>query len=178
RRLPVSRFARRWRRDSASGAAVRYAAACPLRRCIMSKRSLLAASGLVALGGFLGYAAASGMLNPHQRAEAAPPGDRAAPTQPADKPVCCGEGLDKVRLLATEETKAGGAGQKADAGGKKPNIVFIMGDDVGMWNIGAYHRGMCSGKPPTLDKLASQGMLFPDYSAEASCTAGRASFIT
>ena len=60
----------------------------------------------------------------------------------------------------------------------KPNIVFIMGDDIGMWNIGAYHRGMMAGKTPNLDKLAKEGMLFTDYYAEASCTAGRANFIT
>ena len=53
-----------------------------------------------------------------------------------------------------------------------------MGDDIGWFNIGAYHRGMMSGKTPNLDKLASQGMLFTDYYAEASCTAGRAAFIT
>lgn len=61
---------------------------------------------------------------------------------------------------------------------KKPNILVIMGDDVGWFNIGAYHRGMMSGKTPNLDKLASQGMIFTDYYAEASCTAGRANFIT
>ena len=61
---------------------------------------------------------------------------------------------------------------------KKPNIVFIMGDDIGMWNIGAYHRGMMAGRTPHLDKLAKEGMLFTDYYAEASCTAGRANFIT
>jgi arylsulfatase len=61
---------------------------------------------------------------------------------------------------------------------KKPNILVIMGDDVGWLNIGAYHRGMMSGKTPNLDKLASQGMMFTDYYAEASCTAGRANFIT
>src|SRR5437762_6219477 len=61
---------------------------------------------------------------------------------------------------------------------KKPNIVFIMGDDVGWFNIGAYHRGMMAGKTPNLDRLASEGMLFTDYYAEASCTAGRANFIT
>ena len=60
----------------------------------------------------------------------------------------------------------------------KPNILVIMGDDVGWFNIGAYHRGIMSGKTPNLDKLASQGMLFTDYYAEASCTAGRANFIT
>ena len=64
------------------------------------------------------------------------------------------------------------------AAGQRPNIVVIMGDDIGMWNIGAYHRGMMAGRTPNLDKLAAEGMLFTDYYAEASCTAGRANFIT
>ena len=66
----------------------------------------------------------------------------------------------------------------AQAADTKPNIVFIMGDDIGMWNIGAYHRGMMAGRTPNLDKLAAEGMRFTDYYAEASCTAGRAAFIT
>ncbi len=61
---------------------------------------------------------------------------------------------------------------------KKPNILVIMGDDVGWFNIGAYHRGMMAGKTPNLDKLAAEGMMFTSYYAEASCTAGRANFIT
>ena len=64
------------------------------------------------------------------------------------------------------------------AAADKPNIVVIMGDDIGMWNIGAYHRGLMAGRTPNLDKLAKEGMLFTDYYAEASCTAGRANFIT
>ena len=72
-----------------------------------------------------------------------------------------------------------GAGEViARGGGKQPNILVIMGDDVGWFNIGAYHRGIMSGKTPNLDKLAAQGMMFTDYYAEASCTAGRANFIT
>src|SRR6202165_92781 len=70
------------------------------------------------------------------------------------------------------------AAHAAWAADKKPNIVIIMGDDIGMWNIGAYHRGMMAGRTPNLDKLAKEGMLFTDYYAEASCTAGRANFIT
>ena len=66
----------------------------------------------------------------------------------------------------------------AAAADKQPNIVVIMGDDIGMWNIGAYHRGMMAGRTPNLDAIAKQGMLFTDYYAEASCTAGRAKFIT
>ncbi len=61
---------------------------------------------------------------------------------------------------------------------KPPNILVIMGDDVGWFNIGAYHQGIMSGKTPNLDRLASQGLRFTDYYAEASCTAGRANFIT
>jgi arylsulfatase len=61
---------------------------------------------------------------------------------------------------------------------KKPNILVIMGDDISWFNIGAYHQGIMSGKTPNLDKLAAQGMRFTDYYAEASCTAGRANFIT
>ncbi len=67
---------------------------------------------------------------------------------------------------------------QAQTGDRKPNILVIMGDDVGWFNIGAYHQGIMSGKTPNLDKLAAEGMLFTDYYAEASCTAGRANFIT
>jgi arylsulfatase len=74
---------------------------------------------------------------------------------------------------------AGGLIASANAqAAKKPNILVIMGDDVGWFNIGAYHQGMMSGKTPNLDRLAAEGMRFTDYYAEASCTAGRANFIT
>ena len=61
---------------------------------------------------------------------------------------------------------------------QRPNIVFIMGDDIGWANIGVYNQGIMAGRTPNLDQLASQGMRFTDYYAEASCTAGRANFIT
>ncbi|WP_246034125.1 arylsulfatase [Thalassotalea mangrovi] len=60
----------------------------------------------------------------------------------------------------------------------KPNILVIWGDDVGMWNISAYHRGMMGGSTPNIDKIANEGMIFMDHYAQASCTAGRAAFIT
>ncbi len=66
----------------------------------------------------------------------------------------------------------------AQAQQKQPNIVVIMGDDIGWFNIGAYHQGIMAGRTPNLDRLASEGMRFTDYYAEASCTAGRANFIT
>ena len=83
-----------------------------------------------------------------------------------------------VALVLAVGLSAVGLADPAVAQEKKPNILVIMGDDVGWLNIGAYHRGMMSGKTPNLDKLASQGMMFTDYYAEASCTAGRANFIT
>jgi arylsulfatase A-like enzyme len=70
-----------------------------------------------------------------------------------------------------------GAAPPAFAQEKKPNILVIMGDDIGISNIGVYSHGMMAGKTPNLDKLAKEGMLFTDYYAEASCTAGRANFI-
>src|SRR5499433_18481 len=60
----------------------------------------------------------------------------------------------------------------------KPNIVFIMGDDVGWFNVGAYHQCIMAGRTPNLDRMAAEGMRFTDYYAEASCTAGRANFVT
>jgi arylsulfatase A-like enzyme len=61
---------------------------------------------------------------------------------------------------------------------QQPNIIFIMGDDIGWNNIGVYNQGIMSGRTPNLDRLANEGMRFTDYYAEASCTAGRANFIT
>ncbi len=61
---------------------------------------------------------------------------------------------------------------------QKPNIIVIMGDDIGWENVGAYHQGLMYNTTPNLDRLASEGMRFTDYYAEPSCTAGRANFIT
>jgi arylsulfatase A-like enzyme len=61
--------------------------------------------------------------------------------------------------------------------GSKPNILVIMSDDVGIWNISAYHRGMMGGRTPNIDRIAKEGALFTDYYAQQSCTAGRAAFI-
>ncbi len=60
----------------------------------------------------------------------------------------------------------------------RPNILVIWGDDVGMWNVSAYHRGMMGGSTPNIDRIARDGMIFMDHYAHASCTAGRAAFIT
>ncbi len=66
----------------------------------------------------------------------------------------------------------------AGASSKKPNIIVIFADDVGVWNVSAYHRGMMGGRTPNIDRIAKEGALFTDYYAQQSCTAGRAAFIT
>jgi len=60
----------------------------------------------------------------------------------------------------------------------KPNILVIMSDDVGITNISAYSRGLVGYQTPNIDRIANEGMLFTDYYAEQSCTAGRSAFIT
>ena len=59
----------------------------------------------------------------------------------------------------------------------KPNIVVIWGDDVGQSNISAYTKGVMGYRTPNIDSIARDGMIFTDYYAEQSCTAGRAAFI-
>jgi len=61
---------------------------------------------------------------------------------------------------------------------EQPNIIIVMPDDVGWYNIGAYHDGIMAGITPNIDKIAENGMRFTDYYADPSCTAGRASLIT
>src|SRR5437667_8451846 len=97
--------------------------------------------------------------------------------------------LSGSSLVAASALSAVGVASRAQAqqqpaaptpapAGQRPNIVFIMGDDIGWFNIGAYHQGIMASRTPNLDKLAAEGMRFTDYYAEASCTAGRANFIT
>ena len=137
----------------------------------------------VGLGTMLGFFAATRDLSPASRAEGPTPApqvgaEAGATGQGVDQPPCCSEGTAKNVLLAQAAAVTTTATATPTSSAKKPNIVVIMGDDIGIWNIGAYHRGMMAGRTPNLDKLAKEGMLFTDYYAEASCTAGRAAFIT
>ncbi|SFN43056.1 arylsulfatase [Variovorax sp. OV329] len=66
---------------------------------------------------------------------------------------------------------------QAQTPGKKPNIVVIMADDVGVWNVSAYHQGMMGGRTPNIDRIGKEGARFTDYYGQQSCTAGRAAFI-
>jgi arylsulfatase A-like enzyme len=59
-----------------------------------------------------------------------------------------------------------------------PNILVIMGDDIGYWNLSTYNQGMMGYRTPNIDSIANEGMKFTDAYAENSCTAGRSAFIT
>ena len=61
---------------------------------------------------------------------------------------------------------------------KKPNILVIFGDDIGQTNVSAYSMGLMGYRTPNIDRIAKEGMIFTDYYAEQSCTAGRSAFIT
>ena len=62
--------------------------------------------------------------------------------------------------------------------GQKPNILFIMGDDIGWMQPSIYHRGLMVGETPNIDRIGLEGARFTDYYAEQSCTAGRNAFFT
>ncbi len=136
------------------------------------------------LGALLGAVAATRDITPSSRADTASRpvrqvGAETSPTEPGfSRPSCSPEGLARNRLLARADAKEKAARAETTGSGKKPNIVVIMGDDVGWFNIGAYHQGIMASRTPNLDRLATQGKRFTDYYAEASCTAGRANFIT
>jgi arylsulfatase len=66
----------------------------------------------------------------------------------------------------------------ASSSGTKPNILVIFGDDIGQTNLSAYSFGLMGYRTPNIDRIAKEGMLFTDYYAEQSCTAGRSTFIT
>src|SRR6266849_5052902 len=145
----------------------------------MFKNTRLQMIAVLVVGGLLGYVVASGDLNVFRKANAEPSnppvGRISNPSYQESSPVqvapesCCSEGATKGQLLALADPKPKVGTTNPQANGKKPNIVCIMGDDIGMWNIGAYHRGLMAGRTPNLDKLAKEGMLFTDYYAEASC---------
>ncbi len=81
--------------------------------------------------------------------------------------------INKIAMSLALMATAGSATAAA-----KPNILAIMGDDIGYWNISAYNQGMMGYQTPNLDRIANEGALFTDHYGQQSCTAGRAAFIT
>lgn len=82
--------------------------------------------------------------------------------------------LPRAALLAASVMALSATAAAAD----KPNILVIFGDDIGQTNISAYSMGVVGYKTPNIDRIAKEGMMFTDYYAENSCTAGRSTFIT
>ncbi|HTF79875.1 MAG TPA: arylsulfatase [Bradyrhizobium sp.] len=80
-------------------------------------------------------------------------------------------------INAVDRTQVAQA-QPTAPSGRKPNILVIFGDDIGQTNISAYSFGVMGYKTPNIDRIAREGMMFTDYYAEQSCTAGRSTFIT
>ena len=73
----------------------------------------------------------------------------------------------------------GHAAARAQAGGtQKPNILFIMADDIGWMQVGLYHRGIGLGETPNIDRIGKEGAMFTSYYAMQSCTSGRNAFFT
>jgi arylsulfatase A-like enzyme len=67
---------------------------------------------------------------------------------------------------------------EAQAQQQKPNILVIMGDDIGWFNPSAYHQGIMGYQTPNIDRIAQEGARFTDWYGQQSCTAGRAAFVT
>jgi len=82
--------------------------------------------------------------------------------------------VDRIQVAQAQQPSQ----QPSAPSGRKPNILVIFGDDIGQTNISAYSFGLMGYKTPNIDRIAREGMMFTDYYAEQSCTAGRSSFIT
>ncbi len=123
------------------------------------------ASASLALGAFSGLIGCSQHESNAQAGNA--PGDPAPATPPADP----------APAPAPDQAPARAAPTRAAAGGK-PNIMFIMADDIGWMQPGIYHRGLMVGDTPNIDRIGHEGAMFTDYLAMQSCTSGRNAFFT
>ena len=140
-------------------------------------RSKLCSVAVLALGAALGWATATGWLT------FAPPAGASAgnarptpPAPPAEQQSCCQAGADRFAALR-DGAQVAQAKAAEPASGKKPNVLVIWGDDIGIWNISHNSRGMMGYRTPNIDRIAKEGVGFTDYYGQQSCTAGRAAFI-
>ena len=144
---------------------------------MMLRSSKLLAVAFTGLGILLGYAAASGKLNPFQKAEASVSTTPDMSASTASGAGCCGD-VDKANALGAIAAHNKTVQISAQVSGKKPNVLVLWGDDIGQFNISAYNHGMMGYKTPNIDRIAKEGALFTDWYGQQSCTAGRAAFIT
>ena len=130
------------------------------------KRLILHGFFAVCIGAGLGYIAAAS--EPRS----------GTPNDPDAGRACDSQKASRRSLLAVATTAVIPGSTTTTQAAKKPNIVVIWGDDIGQSNVSAYSMGMMGYRTPNIDRVAKEGMIFTDYYAEQSCTAGRASFIT
>ena len=130
----------------------------------------------------LGFIAATRDFSPSSRADVG----ALAPRQAAAGAGVTGRASISPPVVPRDgQERATGPGRREMAGaaastssGKKPNILVIWGDDIGIHNISAYNHGIMGYKTPNIDRIGKEGAMFTDFYAQQSCTAGRASFIS
>ena len=86
--------------------------------------------------------------------------------------------LTSEALAQAQKAAPSAAPTAAPAAGSKPNILFIMGDDIGWFNVSAYNMGVMGYRTPNIDRIGREGAVLTDWYGQQSCTAGRAAFIT
>lgn len=91
--------------------------------------------------------------------------------------ICSGSLLGDPAVAAQSTQQLNNSGARNQNAPDRPNILIIMSDDVGYWNVGAYSHGMMA-PTPNIDRIAKQGMLFTDHYSQPTCTPGRAALIT
>jgi arylsulfatase A-like enzyme len=128
------------------------------------------------IGAVGGWASASGKFDAILKAEqntTTTAGDRGARSSPGGRSA----DANALVALAAINTHNARVMEQQTEGGKKPNILVIFGDDIGIPQISAYTQGLMGYRTPNIDRIAREGMLFTDAYGQQSCTAGRASFI-
>ena len=142
------------------------------------KRPTLQLLVVLGVGAVVGYLAADCRLDtPVTEAAAVRPTPAADDNTRAAGNSGCSVDTSRKTILAAITTGLVAPSAGSARAGKKPNILVIWGDDVGVHNISAYNHGIMGYKTPHIDRLAREGALFTDAYAQQSCTAGRASFI-
>jgi arylsulfatase A-like enzyme len=86
--------------------------------------------------------------------------------------------LTSETLAQAQKAAPAASPAAAPTAGGKPNILFIMGDDIGWFNVSAYNMGIMGYRTPNIDRIGKEGAVFTDWYGQQSCTAGRAAFIT
>src|SRR5262245_56450456 len=133
----------------------------------MIRNPRLQTAAVLAAGALLGYLAAANRPSLTPQAGAAGPDPSAAAAAPGG-----GDGAAGTVL------HAGAAAVPAAQDGKKPNVLVIFGDDIGITNLSCYSDGLMGYETPNIDRIAWEGLRFLHYYGEQSCTAGRSAFLT